>query len=174
MSLVTPRSLWKAPSGSWYPLMDAEAAVYATVTKDDVQCGVQGNPCECVIAQAFRRATGSPDVLIGTSAAYVVMKKGDTLIAFRFKVPAATRKAIDVFDATGEFPDGALSLTPMPQSNRLESKRSRDKRLRERWATRGHTRSTQTARRAGRNAAPLAKTLVVKRHAGDYELLTRA
>lgn len=170
MGLVTPRSMWKAPSGNWYPLMDAEASVYATVTDEDVKCGVPLNPCECVIAQAFRRATGSPDVLIGTTAAYVVMKKGDTRIAFRFAVPPGTRRTIKTFDETSEFPDGALELKAQPAWNRLESQRAAQKRLRERYATLGVTPTAKkkAARKAPRrNAASLAKTLVVKRHASD-------
>lgn len=167
MSLVTPRSMWKAPSGNWYPLMDADASVYATVTEADVQCGVQGNPCECVIAQAFRRAVGSPDVLIGMGAAYVVIKKGDTMIALRFSVPTATRRAIETFDETGVFPDGVLELRPQPPTNTLVSKRARDKRLRERYATMGHQKTKRATWPKRRNASPLAKTLVVKRHASD-------
>lgn len=168
MGLVTPRSMWKAPSGNWYPLMDADASVYATVTEEDVRCGVPLNPCECVIAQAFRRATGSPDVLIGTTAAYVVMKKGDTQIAFRFAVPAATRRTIKTFDATKEFPAGALELKTQPHWNRLESQRTYDKRQRERYATLGITKKDRAGRKpTGRNASVLAKTLVVKRHTSD-------
>ena len=167
MGLVTPRSMWKAPSGNWYPLMDAEAAVFATVTEADVKCGVPKNPCECVIAQAFRRATGSPDVLIGTTAAYVVMKKNDQQIAFRFAVPTATRKTIKTFDATSQFPEGALQLNPQPPSNRLESQRTQDKRKRERYAIAPMGRKGPARKPGLRNASPLAKTLVVKRHTTD-------
>jgi len=145
--------------------MDADASVYATVTEEDVRCGVPGDPCECVIAKAFRRATGSPDVLIGVQAAYVVMKKGDEYIALRFAVPTATRRAIITFDASGVFPEGALELRKQPPANRLVSQRARDKRLRERYTTMGHKPQRGGPRKTGRNASPLARTLVVKRHA---------
>ena len=168
MALVTPRSMWKAPSGNWYPLMDAEAAVYATPNDEDRVCGVPGDPSGCVIVQAFKRAVSSPDVLIGETMAYVVMKRDGEWIALRFAVPTATRRVLDTYDKTHVFPEGALELKVAPESNKLASKRARDKRLRERHATMGHKRQKRGAPRSnGRNAAPLARTLVVKRHTSD-------
>lgn len=169
MAPPTPRSMWRAPSGALYPLVDSNAALLATVTEADVELGKPGDPCHCAIACAFMRAAGAEEVMIGRSIAYVVLRRNKELVAFRFAVPAHTRRPIDQFDETRQMPVGALELKPIPDYNRLESKRAQQKRLRERWTEMGKAKTKKkpplvTARR---NASALAVTAVVKRHESD-------
>ena len=164
MSATKARAMWHAPSGNWYPLADADADVYATMTQKDVTCGVKLDPCSCAIAQAFRRAVKSPDVLIGVSIAYVVMKKNGENVAFRFGVPAATRRAIESFDNGGVVPDEPLKLTVVRPSNGLESQRAEARRTRERWATMPPKKAGKR-KKGVRSATSMARTLVVSKAA---------
>lgn len=158
-----PISVWKTPEGGSYPLEDASSGLFATITSDDLSCAVEGDPCRCVIAQAFKRAAGSPEVLIGRTIAYVVLKIDGEEKAMRFRVPAKTRKVIDSFDATGDISVEALELKPVMSSDKLESKRADDKRMRQRWAVEGHERKPASVDLSHRNSRNLATTTVVRR-----------
>jgi hypothetical protein len=159
---TSPVSIWRAPTGESYPLIDATSALYASVTADDVSCAVEGDPCRCAIAQAFKRAAGSPDTLIGRTIAYVVLRIDGEDKAMRFRVPAKTRRAIDSFDETGDMDPDTLVLTPPRPTDTLESKRIQDKRMRQRWAEKGHTPRPASIDLSHRNSKALANTQVVR------------
>ena len=160
MATKASRSIWRAPNGQDYPLEDAKNGILATITEADISCAVGGNPCECAIAQSFKRAAASPEVLIGRSIAYVVVRQDGEEKALRFRVPPATRRAIDHFDTHGDMPAETLKLETVHDGDRLESKRAADKRMRQRWAVTGHTRRPAIVDLSHRNAVTLATTRV--------------
>jgi hypothetical protein len=158
--MTQEQSIWRSPKGNDYPLVDSTNGIFATVTPEDVACGVEGDPCQCVIAQSFMRAAGSPEVIIGRTIAYVVLRIDGELKAVRLNVPAKTRRAIDGFDATGDMPADALELRAIRGSDKLESKRLQDKRMRERWSEHGHEPKRAVVDLSHRNAGNLATTRV--------------
>jgi hypothetical protein len=103
----------------------------------DIACAIPKDPNNCALAQAWKRQTAVPDAQIGIDKCYLPMKIKGKMVALRLKTNAATRRVLDQFDATGEFPQEGFVLRGIPPSQGIESQRSQQKRTRHRWETMG-------------------------------------
>lgn len=152
----TSRSHWRAPDGREYPIVDAEPGtmIFIQPTSEDVACAVKRDPCNCAIAQAWKRQADVPVAQIGIDKCYLPMRRGNEIVALRLKTTANTKRLIDRFDRTGKFPTEAITLRGIPASERMDSQRSAKKRLRKRWSEMGKpTAATKPTKIHLRNAS---------------------
>lgn len=144
---------WNAPDGHTYRLVDATADFIVHVEPADRIGAIQKNIWECVLAHALRRTTHATIAMVGADKTYVPMKINGEWVAMRFKNPAATRRAHDHYDNTGEMPDEGFLFCAIPPSQTLDSQRSQQKRTRERWGTIGNPKAKPRKRRYLRTAS---------------------
>ena len=101
-------------------LYDADYIFSATITAEDNENPICGNPNECVIAHAVTRVEAAQGrtvtVSIGADKAYI--QRSDTVL--RFQVPPNEAALTRTFDAIGAFPVGfTFHLVPVRPSDRL-------------------------------------------------------
>lgn len=154
---------WHAPDGKVYELVDLphQNTLIVSPSAEDVQNACPTNPNECVLAQWAKRNSGGAPAQIGVDKAYIPMVINGTLIMYRCKVPRPTLDAINQFDRTGEFPLGGFLFKGIPPAETIDSKRSADKRRRERWGNARDVSSNRKPRKLHlRNAARKAQVFV--------------
>lgn len=147
---------WSARDGSVHELIDLQKGLQlALLPGDEDKTGaVPTDPENCVLARCASRLSGLPS-MVGRDVAYIPATIGGRQAMWRCKVPKPTRDALEHYDKTGEFPEGGFVFRGISPSQELDSKRARNKRLRQRWGSKSaHTgkKLQQPLRNASRRA----------------------
>ncbi len=155
------KSHWRAPDGNEYPIVDAPAGsrILLVVTQADVKCASKIDPNSCALAQSWMRYADVSAVQIGIDKCYLPTMKNGKIVAMRWKTTAETKRAIDHFDRTGEFPAEGFWLIGISKAGKLESHRGMEKRRRERWGTLGDPNASKKTVIHLRNASRRAQVM---------------
>lgn len=99
------------PSNKQRVVKDATRSITVRITPQHVRLAKCGDPAECVIAQALTAALG--DMLEGVQVGSTIIKVYVPGKVLRYTTPAAVRRAIPVFDKTGQWslPPGEYTLS---------------------------------------------------------------
>ncbi len=111
-----------------YRKIDAKRPLVFTITPEDVESAVCGDPENCVIARACTHCLGDlfESIQVGASITKVVRSDG---MKVRYKTPAFLRRALIVFDTTGvwDLPPGEYRLAPPKPSSSVEANAKRNR-----------------------------------------------
>jgi hypothetical protein len=122
-----------------YELHDAPAKMKLHLpppSAADRDCAVVKDPNRCAMAQVVMRVEDVPVAQIGIEKAYVPVRENGKIKVYRMRLRKQDKARIDHFDRTNEWPDDeGLWLHGISRSARLDSRRSQNKRQRERWGS---------------------------------------
>lgn len=116
-----------------YPIVDARVDFRSVVLPQDIKGAKGKDPNHCALARSIGRQTGMDrGIAIFHTVAYAPFdKKGDGKITIeRLYLDAATKRAIEKFDRTGEFSPGEYVFRAVPKSQRFSETRHRNKTVR--------------------------------------------
>lgn len=127
-------TFWQADDGTWCELRDATEPLLVALRPAEISCAVPYDCRRCALALGLKEQLDALDVVISETVAYIVLRENGKgpWIAWRFKVPTESRRAIQRFDREQVWPPGLFRLAAPPPSDRLDSKRAVQKRRRER------------------------------------------
>ena len=120
-------------------VIDATRPITVKITQSHQAIASCGNPAKCVVAQALNDAYG--DVFDGAQVGTTVTKVFTSDKVLRYATPHQFKRAIPVFDKTGEWglPEGEYTLRPLSPTSRMGARGNR-------WGTYRHPK-----RRSGRD-----------------------
>ena len=99
-----------------YRVVVADTPIVVDVTQEDIDHAIPLDPRNCAIAESCRRL-GAREAVIGATVAYVVTQLASgEIVAMKYGVPKATRRAIDRFDISGVMPRKGFRLSRMKPS----------------------------------------------------------
>ena len=104
------------------PVVDAIDAIILRVMDEDG--GTPGKSDDCRAFHAGKRAWPGADIAIFETVSLIEVNPGTVT---RFRNSAEMRKAIKVFDETGEMPSGVYRLAPIPPTRTLGARSAENK-----------------------------------------------
>lgn len=107
------------------PVIDAKENLLVIPNGTDVKRAKRGDPSNCALSQACKRAYNSKAVLFLRSQAYIDLPSshGNRRI-YRFTLGRETREAIAEFDKTGTFPEKGFRLAAPSAGKRMKALRA--------------------------------------------------
>lgn len=106
------------------PVVDAKKPLLIKVTAKDVENGNRKDPGGCAMALAAKRALHAKEARVHVGRTYVKVENSNGKEEWiRFKTSGALRTELVSFDRGQQFLEGEYRISPMPPSDKLESKR---------------------------------------------------
>lgn len=156
---------WYAPDGQVYELIDLEYGTKIPIpppSKRARQRAKALDPNHCALAEQHMITAGVPVAQIGRDKCYIPLRENGVVKVYRAKIKNQRDKdRIDIFDSTNEWPDDeGLWVHGIPPSETLDSRRSKAKRMRERWETMPDRKRKSNPRKNRRDASRRAQVRV--------------
>jgi hypothetical protein len=130
---------WHAPDGEVYDLIDGPHDMVYRIPPPSVTACERALACDpnhCALAEMHMEIEGVPVAQFGSDKCYIPLRIDGKIVVYRMKLRKRDRERINEFDKTGIWPDDeGVFLYGIAPYETLDSQRSKDKRLRERWAT---------------------------------------
>lgn len=109
------------------PVEDATAPVFIQPSREDIDSGIPGDPCNCMYANAFKRLYNSHNVFIFSEIAYIEMlnSKGEHIMK-RYFIKGDAHKLRQAFDEGIPIPAHGVSFDIPTGSKSLSGKHAYD------------------------------------------------